>query len=135
MNDIHIPSPCRLTNTQCNFQWVSKSRVTLESYHSTLSVHDNHDRVSSLGNKTFGHLHGSLTPIQKFRISLWVSYTHKEILDITRVSYTHLEILDISTGLLHPHRNSGYLHRPLTPTQNLSDITTSLLHPNSRLFT
>ena len=47
MNDINIPSPCRLTNTQCNFQWVSKSRVTLDSYHSTLSLHDNHDRVFS----------------------------------------------------------------------------------------
>ena len=43
MNDIHIPSPYRLTNTQCNFQWVSKSRVTLDSYHSTLSLRDNHD--------------------------------------------------------------------------------------------
>ena len=49
MNDVHIPCPCRLTNTQCNFQWVSKSRVTPNSYHSTLSLRDNHDRVFSLG--------------------------------------------------------------------------------------
>ena len=132
MNDIHIPSPCRLTNIQCNFQWVSESRVTPDSYHSTLSLRDNHDRVFSLsGNRTFrptlrvsythteisdistsllhphrnfGYLHGSLTPTQKFRIS-------------PRVSYTHIEILDISTGLLHPHRNFGYLHGSLTPTQ------------------
>ena len=162
MNDIHIPSPCRLTNTQCNFQWVSKSRVTPDSYHSTLSLCDNHDHVSSLGNKTFGHLRGSLTPIHKFWISPQVSYTHTEILDIStgllhphinfgylrgsltptqkfwispRVSYTHTEILHISTGLLHPHRNSGYLHRSLTPTQDLLHTTAGLLHPNSRLFT
>ena len=135
MNDIHIPSPCRLTNTQCIFQWVSKSRVTPESYHSTLSLSDNHDRVSSLGNRTFGHLRGSLTPIQKFRIS-------------PRVSYTHTEILDISIGLLHQHINSGYLHGSLTPTQKfwisprvsfthseILDTTAGLLHPNSRLFT
>ena len=91
-NDTHIPSPCWLTNTQCNFQWVTKPRVTPDSYHSTLGLHDNHDRVFPLlGNRTF-----RLTP---------------------RVSYTHTEILDISTGLLHPHRNSGYLHGSLTPTQ------------------
>ena len=131
MNDIHIPSPCRLINTQCNFQWVSKSRVNPDSYHSTLSLRDNHDRAFSLpGNRTFrptlrvsyihteildistgllhphrnsGYLHESLTPTQKFRIS-------------PRVSYTHTEISDISTGLLHPHKNSGYLPGSLTPT-------------------
>ena len=117
-NDTHIPSPCRLTNTQCNFQWVIKSRVTPDSYHSTLGLRDNHDRVFSLlGNRTF-----RLTP---------------------RVSYTHTEILDISTGLLHPLKNSGYLHRSLTPTQKfwisprvfythseILDISTGLLHPH-----
>ena len=131
-NDTHIPSPYRLTNTQCNFQWVSKSRVTPDFYHLTLSLRDNHDRVFSLlGNITFrltsrvsythteildismrllhphrnsGYLHGSLTPTHKF----WIS---------PRVSYTHSEILDISTGLLHPLRNFGYLHGSLTPTQ------------------
>ena len=109
-NDTHIPSPCRLTNTQCNFQWVTKTRVTPDSYHSTLALRDNHDRVFSLlGNRTF-----RLTPL---------------------VSYTHIEFLDISTGLLHPHRNSGYLHGSLTPIQDLLDTTTGLLHPNSRLFT
>ena len=118
MNDVHIPSFCRLTNTQCNFQWVSKSRVTPKSYHSTLSLRDNYDRVSSLGQQNFstyttsllhphrnsGYLHGSLTPTQKFRIS-------------PQVSYTHTEILDISTGILQPYRNFEYLHGPLTPTQ------------------
>ena len=131
LNDIHISSPFRFTNTKCNSQWVSKSRVTLDSYQSTLSLRDNHDRVFSLsGNRTFrptlrvsyirteildistgllhphrnfGYLHGSLTPTQKFGIS-------------PRVSYTHIEISDISMGLLHPHRNSGYLPESLTPT-------------------
>ena len=42
-----------------------------------------------------------------------------------------------TTSLLHPHRNSGYLHRSLTPTQKfrythteISDISTGLLHPH-----
>ena len=135
MNDVHIPSPYRLTNTQCNFQWVSKSRVTPNSYQSTLSPRDNYDRVSSLGQHNFstytasllyphrnsGYLHGSLTPTQKFRIS-------------PRVSYTHTEIWDISPSLLHPHRNSGYLPESLTPTHDLSDTTAGLLHRNSNLF-
>ena len=43
-----------------------------------------------------------------------------------RVFYVHTEILDISTGLLHLHKNFGYLHGSLTPT----DISTSLLHPH-----
>ena len=113
------------------------------------------------GNINFRYLHGSLTPTQKFRISPRVSYTHIEIsyistgllhphrnfrylhrsLTLTQkfgisslASYTHTEIWDISPGLLHPHRNSGYLSRSLTPTQDLLDITTGLLHPNSRLF-
>ena len=47
MNDIHIPSPCRLNHTQCNFQWLFKSRVTPDSYHLTLSLRDNHVRVFS----------------------------------------------------------------------------------------
>ena len=58
-------------------------------------------------------------------------------------SFIHTEILDISTGLLHPHRNFGFLHRSLTPTQKfgiaprvsythteIRDISSSLLHPH-----
>ena len=128
MNDIHIPSPCRLTNTQFNFQWVSRSRVTPDSYHSTLSVRDNHDRVFSSrvtpdsyhstlslrdnmtvcflsrATKLFGLLYEPLTSTQKFHIS-------------PRISYTHTEISDNSMGLLHPHKNFGFLHGSLTPTQ------------------
>ena len=113
-DDTHIPSPCWLTNTQCNFQWVTKPRVTPDSYHSTLGLHDNHDHVFPLlGNRTF-------------RLTPRVSYTHTEILDIStdllhplrNSGYlTHTEIMDISMGLLHPHKNSGYLHGSLTPTQ------------------
>ena len=124
---------------------VSKSRVTPDSYHLTLSLHDSHVRVfSSFGqhnfsaytaslfrsHKNFGYLHWSLTPTQKFRIT-------------PRVSYTHTEILDNSTGLLHPYRNFGLLHGSLTPTQKfgtsprvsythtkIRDVSPSLLHPH-----
>ena len=230
MNDIHIPSPCQLTNTQCNFQWVSKSRVTPDSYHSTLSLRDNHDCVFSFRvtpdfyhsilslrdnmtvcflsratelfglhcepltsthkfqisprvfythteisdistgllhpHRNFGQLHGSLTPTQKFGIaprvsythsgsltptqkfgiSLWVFYTHIEILDFSTGSYTHTEISNNSTGLLHPHRNLGYLPGSLTPTHKfgisprvsythtkIRDISPGLLHPQRNL--
>ena len=90
-----------------------------------------------------GYLHGSLTPTQKFRISPRVSYTHTEFRISPRVSYTYTEISDISTGLLHPHRNLGYLPESLTPTQKfwispqvsythteIRDISTGLLHPH-----
>ena len=97
MNEIHIPSPCRLTNTRRNLPMGNLSRLSPDSYHPTLGLSDNHDRVS-LGNRTFGHLRGSLTPIQKF----WIS---------PRVSYTHTEVLDISTGLLHQLRTFRILPR------------------------
>ena len=84
----------------------------------------------SRATELFGLHCESLTPTQKFRIS-------------PRVSYTHTEISDISTSLLHPHRNSGYLHGSLTPTQKfwisprvsytnteILDISTGLLHPH-----
>ena len=127
MNGIHIPSPYRLTNTQCNFQWVSKSGVTPYFYHSTLSLRDTRERVFSSrvtpdsyhstlslrdnmtvcflsrATELFGLHFEPLTSTQKFRIS-------------PQVSYTHTEISDISTGLLHPHRNFGQFHESLTPT-------------------
>ena len=85
----------------------------------------------SWATELFGLHRESLTPTQKFWISPRVSYTHTEILDISTgllhplrnsgylhgVSYTHTEIQDISMGLLHPHINSGYLHGSFTPTQ------------------
>ena len=124
------------------------SRVTPDSYHSTLSPRDSHVRVfSSLEQHNFsantaslfrshrnsGYLHGSLTPTQKF----WIT---------PRVSYTHTEILDNSTGLLHPRRNFGFLHGSLTPSHKfrisprvsytlteISDFSTGLLHPHRNL--
>ena len=124
---------------------MSSSRVSPDSYHSTLSLGDKHVRLfSSLGQQNFSaytssllpphrnseSLPGSLTPTQKFRIS-------------PRVSYTHTEIQDLSSGLLHPHRNSGSLPESLTPTQKfgiaprvsyahteIQDLSPGLLHPH-----
>ena len=154
MNDIHIPSPCRLTNTQCNFQWVSKSRVTPNSYHSTLSLHDNHDRVFS----------SRVTP-DSYHLTLSLRDNHDHVFSSRVTPDSHhstLSLRDIMTlcflsreqnfsaytaSLLHPHRNFGYLHGSLTPTQKfwispqvsythteISDNSTGLLHPhkNSR---
>ena len=120
---------------------VSNSRVTLDSYNSTLSLRDNltmcfhlsgnrkfkptlrasyiHTEISDISTgllhpyRNFGFLHGSLTPTQKFRIS-------------PRVSYTYIEIWDHSPGLLHSHKNSGYLPGSLTPTQNSGYLPGSL---------
>ena len=120
------------------------SRVTSDSYHSTLSLCDNLIVCFHLGqhsssantasllhsHRNFRYLHGSLTPTHKFRIS-------------PRVSYTHTEIWDSSPGLLHPHRNLGRLPGSLTPTQKfeiaprvsythteIRDISPGLLHPH-----
>ena len=138
------------------------SRVTPDSYHSTLSLCDNLTVCFHLGQhnssaytssllhpyRNFEYLPGSLTPTQKFRISL-------------RVSYTLTEIWDFSMGLLHPQRNLGRLPGSLTPTQKfgiplwisytpqkfgisprvsythteIRDISPGLLHPNSRRLT
>ena len=134
---------------------VSKSRVTPDSYHPTLSLRDNLIVCFHLGQhnssaytssllhsyRNFRYLHGSLTPTQKFRISPRVSYQKFRI--SPRVSYTHTEISDFSTGLLHPHRNLGRLPGSLTPTQKfeisprvsyihteIRDISPGLLHPH-----
>ena len=140
MNDIHIPSPCQLTNTQCNFQRVSKSRVTPDSYHSTLSLRGNHDRVFSF-RVTPDSYHSTLSLRDNITVCFLSQATelfglHCEPLTSTqkfwispRVSYTHIEISDISMGLLHPHKNSGYLPGSLNTHREISDISTGLLHP------
>ena len=106
---------------------LSNSQVTPDSYHSTLSLHDNLTVCFHLGqhkssaytvsllhsHRNFGYLHGSLTHTQKFRIT-------------PRVSYTHIEISDCSPGLLHPNRNSGYLPGSLTPSQKFEILPRSL---------
>ena len=123
------------------------SRVTFDSYHSTLSLCDNLTVCFHLGqhnssayttsllhsHRNFGYLHGSLTPTQKFRIT-------------PRVYYTHTEIWDSSPSLLHPHRNLGHLPGSLTPTQKFGiphrvsytyteiwDISPGILHPHRNL--
>ena len=121
------------------------SRVTPDSYHSTLSLCDNMTVCFLFwATKLFGLHCEPLSSTQKFRISSWVSYTHTEISDNSmgllhphrnfrllhgsltptqkfgiapRVSYAHTEIWDSSPGLLHPHRNSRSLPGSLTPTQ------------------
>ena len=132
------------TTTNAISKGVSKSRVTPDSYHSTLSLRDNLTVCFHLGqhnlsaytasllpsHKNFGYFHGSLTPTQKFRNS-------------PRVSYTHIEIRDISPGLLHPHKNLGSLPGSLIPTQKFGiaprvsythtkiwDLSSGLLHPH-----
>ena len=124
------------------------SRVTPDSYHSTLSPRDNmivcflslrqHNSSAYTASllhphRNFGYLHGSLTPTQKS----WIT---------PRVYYTHTEISDNSTGLLHPHRNFGFLHGSFTPTQKFGiaprvsythieiwDLSSGLLHPHRNL--
>ena len=120
------------------------SRVTPDSYHSTLSLCDNLTMCFHLGqhnssaytssllhsHKNLGYLHGSFTPTQKFLIS-------------PRVSHTHIEIWDSSPGLLHPHIYLGRLPGSFTPTQKfrtsprvsythteIRDTSPGLLHPH-----
>ena len=91
----------------------NKSQVNPDSYHTTRSLCDKNDRVSSLGNKTF-------------RLTPQVSYTHTQnFLDdtagllhqyrtfrmIPRVSYTHTELSDNTAGLLHPYRTFRIIPR------------------------
>ena len=83
-NDTHIPSLCRLTNTQCNLPMDNQSRVNPGSYHSTLGLSDKYDRVFSLGQQNFSVTTAGLSHPCK-------TFSDRPI----RVFYTH-------TGLLHP---------------------------------
>ena len=56
-------------------QMGNQSRVNPDSYHTTQSLSDNHDRVSSLGNRNF-------------RLTPRVSYTHTELFRSHHVSLT-----------------------------------------------
>ena len=58
----HVSSPHRL-HYPMQVSMGNQSQVNPDSYHTTQSLCDKHNRVSSLGYKTF-------------RITLWVSYTH-----------------------------------------------------------
>ena len=117
------------------------SRVSPDSYHSTLSLGDNHVCVFSF-RVTPDSYHSTLSLRDNLTVCFHLSgnITFRPTL---RASYIHTEISDISTGLLHPQKNFGYLHRSLTPTQKfrltprvsythteISNISPGLLHPH-----
>ena len=95
-----------------NHVCVFSSRVTPDSYHSTLSLRDNHVRVfSSWATSLFGLHFEPLSFTHNFGY-LHGSLTPTQKFRITpRVSYTYTEIQDISPGLLHPHRTFRILLR------------------------
>ena len=142
MNDIHIPSPCRLANTQCNFQWVSKSRVTPDVYHSTLSLSDNHDRVFSF-RVTPDSYHSTLSlrdnndSVFSFRVTPDSYHSTLSLRDNMTVCFLSLGQQNFSAytaSLLHPYRNFGYLHGSLTPHRNLGYLHGSLT-PTQKFWT
>ena len=94
---------------------VSKSRITPDSYHSTLSLRDNYDRVFS-SRVTPDSYHSTLSLHDNMTVCFHLS-GNRTFRPTLRTSYIHTEISDISMGLLHPHRNLGSLPRSLTPTQ------------------
>ena len=111
-NDTHIPSLCRLTNTQCNFSMGNQSRVNHDSYHSTLGLSDKHDRVFSFGQQKFWlKPQFSYTPNRMFQITPWVSYTHTEFFGRYRGSLTpkfhafHMRELTVPFLLHQTHTN------------------------------
>ena len=76
-NDLCIePSPAHHYPMQVPMG--NQSRVNPDSYHTTRSLCDKHDRVYFFGNRT-----SRLTP---------------------RVSYTHTELFGLTAGLSHPYR-------------------------------
>ena len=97
-NDTHIPSPYRLTNTQCKVSMGNQSRVNHDSYHTTRSLCDKHDRLSYMGTITF-------------RLTPQVSYTHTELFGSHCGSLTpmfqvfHLKRLTVPFLLLPTHIN------------------------------
>ena len=91
INDTHIPSPYRLTNTQCKCQWETNPEsiptliTHLEVYVITITV------CILFGQQSFSdYTAGLLHPHRTFRIT-------------PRVSYTRTELLAHATGLLHPY--------------------------------
>ena len=91
-NDTQISSLCLLTNTQCNLPMGNPSRVNPDSYHSTLGLSDEHDRVFSFGQQNFSACTvGLLHPHKTFQIAPRVSHTHtKPFRIVPWVSHTHV---------------------------------------------
>ena len=78
-NDTHIPSLCRITNTQCTLPMGNLSRVNPDSYHSILGLIDKYDRVFYFRQHNFSaYTAGLLHPHKTFRIAPLVSHTHTE---------------------------------------------------------
>ena len=129
---------------------VSKPRVTPDSYHSTLSLRDNHVRVFS----------SRVTP-DSYHSTLSLRDNHVRVFSsrVTPDSYhSTLSLRDnltmcfhlgqhnssaYTSSLLHLHIYFGYLHGSLTPTQKfritprvsythteISNFSTGLLHPH-----
>ena len=67
----------------------NQSRVNPNSYHTTQSICDKYDRVSSLGNRTF-------------QLTLRVSYTHTELFGSYRRSFTPMFQAFHMRGLTSP---------------------------------
>ena len=121
MRDIHLPSPCQLNNTQCNFQRLSKPRVTPDSYHSTPSLRDNHVRVFS-SRVTPDSYHSTLS----LRDNLTMCF--------------HLESLPTpirSTLTLHPREEHLYLAslKALTSKPKSNAVSSMTTRPRSQLLT
>ena len=123
-NDTHIPSLCRLTNTQCKSPMGNRSRVNPDSYHPTLGLSDKHNHVFSFGQqnlsaytagllhlyRNFGSCRGSLTPMfQAFHLrGLMAPFllrpTHINFFSFYDLNYESL--LDIV-----PKKNSTHIHQ------------------------
>ena len=104
-NDSQLLSLCFLTNTQCNLPMGNPSRVNSDSYHSTLSLSDKHDRVFSFGQQNFSaYTAGLLHPHRTFRIAPRVSHTHtKPFWIVPRVSHTHAKPFRIVPRVSQTH--------------------------------
>ena len=120
----------RSTTPNVNSKGVSKPRVTPDSYRSTLSLRDNHVRVFS-SRVTPDSYHPTLSLRDNLTVCFHLGQHNSSA---------------YSSSLLHLHRNFGYLHGSLTPTQKfritprvsytlteISDNSTGLLHPHRNL--
>ena len=123
-SDTHIPSFCRLTNTQCNLPMGNQSRVNPDSCHSTLGLSDKHDRVFSFGQqnfsaytagllhpyRNFGLCHESLTPMfQGFHLR---GLTAPFLLHPTHINYFSFYDLNYESLLgVVQKTNSTHIHQ------------------------
>ena len=110
---------------------VSKLRVTPDSYHLTLSLRDNHVCVLS----------SRVTP-DSYHSTLSLRDNHVRVFS----SLGQHNFSAYTASLFRSHRNFGYLHGFLTPTQKfritprvsythteILDFSTGLLHPHRNL--